>query len=165
MSKIKLFTLTVFSVLIVLSSALVLTTAVPARAEETAGIAVNDTNFPDEEFRSYVARYCDDDGDGFLSDDEISRKTSIYLLGAPGTNVYDLTGIEYFTALKILDVSDNHLTSLDLSENTQLEILNCRDNNLTTLDLSSNTNLLGLNCNSCGLTSLKISDNAALISL
>ena len=141
MSKVKVLALTVISVLILLSSALALMTVMPAKAEETTGIAVNETNFPDEEFRSYVARYCDDDGNGFLSDDEISRQKSMYLLGALDANVYDLTGIEHFTALKILDVSDNHLTSLDLSKNTQLEILNCSSNDLTTLDLSSNTNL------------------------
>lgn len=107
MSKVKVLALTAISVLILLSSALALMTVMPANAEETTGIAVNETNFPDEEFRSYVARYCDDDGNGFLSDDEISRQKSMYLSGALDANVYDLTGIEHFTALKILDVSDN----------------------------------------------------------
>ena len=42
--------------------------------------------------------------------------------------IYDLKGIENFTALEELYCQDNHLTSLDLSQNTNLTYLNCSRN-------------------------------------
>ncbi|MGE5944552.1 MAG: T9SS C-terminal target domain-containing protein, partial [Flavobacteriales bacterium] len=45
-----------------------------------------------------------------------------------GRNISDLTGIEDFAALTILNCDDNNLTSLNISQNTNLTQLFCRDN-------------------------------------
>jgi len=80
-------------------------------------------------------------------------------------NISDLTGIEDFTALTVLDCEDNQLTSLDVSQNTALTVLSTEVNQLTSLDLSNNTALTDLWCYSNQLTTLDVSNNTALILL
>ena len=86
-------------------------------------------------------------------------------LDVSNNNIADLTGIEDFIALIILDCRSNQLTSLDFSNNTALNTLNCSSNQLTSLDVSNNTALTSLNCYSNQLTSLDVSNNSALIEL
>ena len=45
-----------------------------------ADVKINATNFPDANFRSFVAETYDSNGDGTLSDDEISEFLSINVL-------------------------------------------------------------------------------------
>ena len=80
-------------------------------------------------------------------------------------SITNLSGIEYFTNLKVLDCSINHLTNLDLSYNTALISLNCENCNLSSLNISTNSNLLRLNCMLNNLNSLDISNNINLKSL
>ena len=120
------------------------------------------TNFPDENFRSYVSTNLDKNGDGWLLPSEIAAVTKI--------DVYDesissLKGIEYFTALTDLDCSYNDLTELDVSKNTALTKLNCEDNRLKSLDVSGCTALSELNCRLNKLTTLDVSNNTALTGL
>ena len=126
-------------------------------AEES--VAINETNFPDEIFREYVADNFDTDGDGILSAEEIAAITGILV---HYEFISDLTGIEHFTALTELDCGSNQLTTLDVSNNTALTDLNCGSNQLTTLDISNNTALTELGCNGNQLTSLDVSNNTAL---
>ena len=79
--------------------------------------------------------------------------------------IYDLTGVEAFTALTHLDCKNNQLTSLDVSQNTALTDLDCFDNQITILDVSQNTALRHLNCQDNQLTILDVSQNTALNSL
>tara|TARA_B100001057_G_scaffold331021_1_gene331342 strand:- start:225 stop:2672 length:2448 start_codon:yes stop_codon:yes gene_type:complete len=62
------------------------------------------------------------------------------------SNIYDLTGIEHFTALTYLSCRNNQITSLDLSQNIALEELYCYNNYIIDLDLSQNINLYRLHC-------------------
>lgn len=80
-------------------------------------------------------------------------------------SITNLTGIEYFTALKVLDCSINQLTDLDLSNNTALIALNCENCNLNNLNISTNSNLLRLNCMFNNLSILNISNNPHLRAL
>ena len=50
----------------------------------------------------------------------------------------DLTGIEGFINLKKLDITDNIIGTINLSNNTKLESLMCGDNPATELDLTKN---------------------------
>ncbi len=79
--------------------------------------------------------------------------------------IADLTGIEAFVNLSILESQYNELTSLDVSQNTALTELLVWDNQLTDLYLSRNTALTNLNCDLNQLTSLDLSNNTALIYL
>ncbi len=126
------------------------------------GIAIYETNFPDQNFRNYVSANCDQDGDGTLSKSEIAATTKFYL---SSENIYSLKGIEYFTSLQRLDCSWNKLTTLDLSSNTALTYLDCSNNQLTSLDVSGNTALTSLDCGVNQLTSLDVGRNTSLTSL
>jgi len=77
-------------------------------------------------------------------------------------NISDLTGIEAFVNITMLDCSHNQLSSLDISNNTDLKALYCYNNQLSSLDVSNNTALERLNCSYNQLSSLDISSNTAL---
>ena len=73
-------------------------------------------------------------------------------------SIYDLTGIEAFTALTGLYCDSNNLSSLDVSLNTVLMLLNCSNNALISLDVSHNSQLSSLLCNSNNLSSLNVAN-------
>ena len=123
------------------------------------GVPVDAAHFPDAVFREYVSTECDTDGNGVLSDEEINNVDEIYIIHC---DLKDLTGIEYFTALTMLDCRTNQLTKLDISKNTALTKLLCMNNQLTSLDVSNNVALYDLDCYDNQLTELDVSKNSAL---
>ena len=124
-------------------------------------IALSEANFPDANFRSYIAMYRDD-GNGSLSDEELAE---IYTLSLDGMEIADLTGIEVFFNLGKLTCTYNQLTELNLSKNQKLEIVDCSKNQLTVLDVSGNKKLEALSCSNNQLTKLDVSKNPKLRSL
>ena len=124
------------------------------------GIAINEENFPDENFRSWLLKWYGDDW--ALTDKEITGVTKI---DVRNKNIRSLKGIEFFTALTELNCSSNQLAALDVSQNTALTNLSCSSNQLTALDVSQNTALTSLSCGSNQLTALDVSQNTALTSL
>ena len=122
-------------------------------------IEINETNFPDEEFRTWVLAQSYGQ-DGVLTEEEIEGVTKIYF------NIYNkihsLKGIEYFTELTILGCTANLLTELDVSKCTKLTHLECDWNQLTALDVSKNTALTVLICGANQLTTLDVSKNTTL---
>ena len=131
-------------------------------AVQSAGVAIDNTNFPDANFRSFVASSFDEDNDNYLSDTEINAAENI---NCAKKGISDLTGISHFTALKSLKCFNNQLTALDVSKNTALTSLDCGENQLTTLDVSKNTALTYLDCRSNQLTALDVSKNTVLTDL
>lgn len=125
------------------------------------GIEINETNFPDENFRNYLKAQSYGE-DGVITDEEIVGVTSITV---DKKQISNLKGIEFFTALTTLSCSNNQLISFNISKNTALTGLSCSNNQLTTLDISKNTALLSLSCGKNQLTTLDISTNTELISL
>ena len=146
--------------LLALCAALCLLPAL-ALAEGAADVAIDPTNFPDANFRTYVSTF-DTDNDDCLSPAELAAVKSMRLIGK---SIGDLTGIEHFTALTELDCRRNQLTSLDVSKNTALQVLDCGDNQLASLDVSANTALKELYCGDNPLTALDVSANTALTDL
>ena len=130
-------------------------------AVQSAGVAIDDTNFPDANFRTVVKKF-DTNQDSSLSDTEIA---AVKKINCSNKGITNLKGIEYFTSLNILLCTDNQLTALDVSENTALTELDCRFNKLTALDVSKNTALTKLYCNENRLTALDVSKNTALLYL
>lgn len=119
-----------------------------------AVVAINTTNFPDANFRSYVSSNCDTDGNGWLDESEIAATT---YLGISDKSISDLTGISYFTELTELFCSNNNLTTLDLKYNTRLNSLNCSNNKLTSMSVLGLENLEWLNCSNNNLGTLNLS--------
>ena len=99
--------------------------------------------------------------DDYVLTANINTVTNLDVFGG----ITDLTGIEDFTALEVLNCSLNNLTSLDLSSNTALLSLNCNYNQLTNLNVSQNTALTSLSCTLNNLSSLDVTQNIALTSL
>ena len=126
------------------------------------GIAIDETNFPDECFRNYLFRCYDFAEDGILTAEEIKNTTT---LEVDWDYIESLKGIEYFTALKKLYCQGNEITELDLSKNTALTYLDCCYNHITKLTISNNALLDTLYCNDNELTELDVSNNPALIYL
>ena len=125
-------------------------------------VSIDETNFPDANFRSYVSADCDTDKDGVLSEAEIKNATRIY---CSNRKIGNLAGIEFFSYVQELYCNGNNLTTLDVSRNTNLVSLACGNNNITTLDLSRNTALTDLDCDNSNLTALDVSNNKALETL
>ena len=142
-------------------------TLLPSMALAAGDVAINDTNFPDANFQKYIKDVLDTNKDGSLSEAEIAKVTELTFEypDSPGvkmSNIASLKGIEYFTALTTLDCSEQKLTTLDVSANTNLTTLNCSENRLTSLDLSENTALTELNCRYNKLAALDVSNNTDL---
>ena len=126
------------------------------------GIEINSTNFPDDDFRSWVSSNCDADKNGYLSEMEAKART---VMEFERMGWWSLKGIEYFTELATLNCSNNSLTSLDVSKNTKLVALYCSNNKITSLNLTKNTALKTLDCSNNTLGSLDVSKNTALTKL
>ena len=124
-----------------------------------AQVVLNETNFPDANFRAALASSL-----GVREGDEITAKkiAATTRLGVNEKSIADLTGIEYFTALTELNCDDNLLSLLDVSLNTSLTLLWCDNNQLTSLDISQNNQLTELTCNGNKLKKLDVSNNLKL---
>ena len=121
-------------------------------------VTINNTNFPDQEFRNFLLSQ-DYGADGVISSDELMTITS---LNVNGENIEDLSGVKFFTRLQELDCSLNPLTSLDVSQNTNLKNLKCSHTSIASLDVSQNKNLRILTCGDTEITSLDVSTNTNL---
>ena len=80
-------------------------------------IAIDSINFPDDNFRKYILAEIDTNGDKKLSQDEINSTT---IINVENMGIKSLKGIEFFSALELLDGRSNQLTGVDLSHNTML---------------------------------------------
>ena len=118
------------------------------------------TNIPDVNFETALVDLGYDDViDGQVLTDRIDTVQFLQLLGY---NISDLTGIQDFNDLTVLDVTFNQLTEIDLSQNTELIELYCNGNQLTSLDVSHNLDLAYLWCEWNQLTELDLSENKHL---
>lgn len=133
-----------------------------APAPVSSGLAIDEINFPDANFRSYVLASFDSNGDEKLDDEEIANVKYIY---APAKTISSLKGIEYFTELLELNCDNNQLTSLDVSKNTKLVKLICKENALTSLNTSHNPMLKKLDIYNNKITSIDVSQNTELETL
>ena len=135
-------------------------TLLPTAAFAAGDVNINETNFPDTNFRQYVKGEFDRDGNEVLSADEIAAADTIFVTGKPITSI---EGIAYFTALTSLMCSNTKLTTLDTSYNTELVFLECNEvSTLTSLNVSQNTKLKDLLCNDNALADLNLTNNTAL---
>lgn len=126
---------------------------VKASAEEE--IAINEANFPDLEFRNYIAKF-DRDYNKALSQEE--RDAVLEIEFKNDKYIQSVQGIHYFTNLRKLTLySLRQLESLDISALTNLNYLQCSECPIKTLDISKNTNLQEIHCSGNELTELDLS--------
>ena len=133
--------------------------AAPVTALADAGdIAIDETNFPDKNFRE-VVKEKDRDKNGSLSREEINNVT---IFNCNDKKIQTLKGIGYFTKLQTLRCDNNQLKELDVSKNTSLTALECRNNSLQLVDVSQNPDLYAFDCSHNPINSLDVSHNPKL---
>lgn len=121
-------------------------------------VLINELNFPDEIFRGYIEKF-DVDNNGKLSKEELE---AVKKINVEFMDIFDMTGIEYFSNLQILDCGNNQISSLNVSQNPNLIEIHCQVNQLTSLDISNNPSLLNLYCGNNQIMSLDTSHNPNL---
>lgn len=132
---------------------------------DTESVQISAETFPDETFRTYIQQKIDTDQNGKLSSAECQAVTEIDVSNTP---VADLTGIQYFPNLQILNSShyqddyNGQLRTLDLSRNTGLQTVNLGNNKLTAINVSMLPELQFLNVENNCLESLDVSANPGL---
>ena len=120
----------------------------------------NDTYVPDDNFEQALIDF---GFDNVLDDYVLTNNiNSVTYLDVDNKNISDLTGIEGFVALTTLHCSDNNLTSIDISNNTDLNTLDISNNAITELDISSNLAISSLSVDRNELTSLDLRQHTVL---
>ena len=122
-------------------------------------IAINEENFPDENFRDYVAGEWDKNQDKYFSPSEIA---SAKWISCDNKEISNLKGIEFFTNIWLLECYYNNLTTIDLSNNKKLSYINCHHNQLKELDVSGLPLLKTFYCGHNALPSIDVSKNEKL---
>ena len=128
--------------------------------------------FDDANFKTYIIKNFDTDGDGEISHEEALAITKI---DVDTDNIESLSGIEYMTNLTELNCEgpfvwsgyepeegEGKLKTLDVSKNTKLTKLYCGFNQLSSLDLTNNLQLERLRCAGNYLSSLDVRNNTEL---
>ncbi|MGC6430200.1 MAG: T9SS type A sorting domain-containing protein [Jejuia sp.] len=119
------------------------------------------TYVPDDNFeQALVDLNLDDALDNLVLTANINTLAN---LDISNLNIEDLTGIEDFTSLELLNCSFNSLQDIDVSNNIALTTLNTSNNDLSNIDLSANTLLEVLDVSFNNLKILELVDNTALI--
>ncbi|KIA86766.1 T9SS type A sorting domain-containing protein [Flavobacterium sp. AED] len=95
----------------------------------------------------------DTNSDGEIQISEALNVSNLYL---NNFEISNLSGIEFFTNLIILQCTDNKLTSLDVSKLTKLDSLFCSTNLITNLNISGLISLTSLGCDENQLISLNL---------
>lgn len=122
-------------------------------------IAINEKNFPDKNFRDYVAGEWDENGDNRFSPSEIAKAKWI---SCDNKEISNLKGIEFFTNIWLLECYYNNLTTIDLSHNKNLSYINCHHNKLEELDVSGLPLLKTFYCGHNELQSIDVRKNEEL---
>lgn len=122
-------------------------------------IAINEKNFPDENFRDYVAGEWDKNQDKYFSPSEIANAKWI---SCDNKEISNLKGIEFFTNIWLLECYYNNLTTIDLSNNKKLSYINCHHNQLKELDVSGLPLLKTFYCGHNALPSIDVRKNEKL---
>ncbi len=118
-------------------------------------------NFPDKNFKNYLIKNFDKDGDGEISLTEALEIRKI--LCYDKVEFSSLAGIEYFTNLEELTFSESKVESLDLSNNKLLHSLKCSSNyHLKELNINGCNLLKYLNCLQCCIEELDLTTNILL---
>lgn len=123
-------------------------------------VVAQTTYVPDDNFeQALIDLGYDDVLDGQVLTGNISAVAS---LDVSDKNINDLTGIEGFINLDVLDCNNNNLSSTNFTQNALLRTLMIANNNLSSIDLTHNQQLQSLLCDFNNLISIDLSQNQQL---
>ena len=124
-----------------------------------ADVTINSTNFPDDNFRSYLlSEY----PSGVITTAQLNARDTLNLMSK---RISNMKGVEYFTELTYLNCYSNSISSVDVSHNTKLKYLNLAYNTLTSINVSANTLLEQLYLQSNKLVTINASSHSYLRTL
>lgn len=130
-------------------------------------VAVNcfaqNVTIPDVNFKTILVTNYDTNGDNEISMSEAASVTGT--INATGAAIIDITGVEAFVNITGLNVENNAITTVDLSQNTQLTTIDIDNNAISLIDLSALTSLQFLYADSNQLLYLDFSNNGGLFSV
>ncbi len=130
----------------------------------TGFVSAQIVNIPDANFKAkLIAEGVDTNSDGEI---QVSEALAVTDLNLNAANISDTEGLQAFTNLVNLIITDNSLVSLDVSSNVNLVSLIANRNNLTSINVSNNPNLETLRAvNNFSLGTLDLSSCIALKNL
>lgn len=108
-------------------------------------LSYDEENPPVGTFDEYINTLMDEIDRTGLTAVQLGEITSLV---CHSRNITDTTGLEFMTSLVALDLRDNALTSIDLSNNPNLAELNLEGNYITSIDLSNNREISYLSIDS-----------------
>lgn len=108
-------------------------------------------NVPDANFKTYLLENFDLNKDNEIS---IKEASNIEEVRCENGDIFYLDGLEYFSNLKYIDCSYNHVMDVDFSQNLELERVYVSFNNITMLDFSENPKVKVINCSNNRITNL-----------
>jgi Leucine-rich repeat (LRR) protein len=116
-------------------------------------LPINATNFPDANFRSYIAENFDLNSDGYLSWAERNAVTSI---DVSSKSITSLVGIKHFPELiRLYCYGNPDLREVDVRQNKKILYLQCYNcSKLERLFITGCSELTDLRCYSCNLTGI-----------
>lgn len=97
--------------------------------------------------------------DGYVATEKIAVVVS---LDISSQMIADITGIEDFSLLEVLDFSNNGVGNFDLSNNIALKELYCYSNGMSSINVAANVNLEILDCSDNSSTNIDVSTNIKL---
>lgn len=108
---------------------------------------------PDMKFETYLLNNYDDDGDGYITNDEAANIT---MVNCANMEITDLTGLESCPNLEVLNCSGNSITQINLPNLSRLQTIRCYDNPIEYVNINGCTSLQALymqnNSNNATLT-------------
>jgi Leucine-rich repeat (LRR) protein len=136
--------------------------SLPSASSFSANCGICTINIPDANFKAALLANAaiNTNANQEIECSEAAAYTSF--INVSNSNISDLTGIEAFTGITMLNCSVNQLSSLDLSANTALVNLNCTGNFISNLNISNCLSLEQLFCSVNQITELDLSNHIYL---
>lgn len=119
-------------------------------------------NIPDLTFKWALIMDTDVNTNLDLEIDSLEADSYTGVIDLYGDGINDMTGIEYFVNMTELYLTNNNLTSLDVTKCVGLERLHIQNNNISVLDVTNNVELYDLRMDNNSISVLDVTNNTKL---
>lgn len=119
--------------------------------------------FPDPAFHAAVQKFMRVEPGDLFTAKEAAAKSGI--LDFANQGVKSVAGLKYIKSVTKIQAQDNQLKEIDLSSQTELETIDLGNNLLSTLDVSNNMKLSTLLCGNNQLEEIKLAEYGEIFTL